>query len=339
MPVDPAQVKDNIPLLESSAPLVLEGLQLRRIGKERFQSGPIPSMVVVREASVRAANCRFVAYPDCVALTAFWSPVCEVRNCALLSTGIFGRVDHVLPHRGRLIVANNVMLGGDIGVAYHYRQPDLTNVAIELTRNTLVVQTPIALFLDTPPTPPAPGTDAPAKPIRLQASDNLLDGQLQVLELFQSEDFLSRRQPLDADSAQEHLGRLIAWKEQNNVYPKSISLLAHVVKAPREPLPAGKSLADWNRFWGVKDTGAVRGEICYRGGDLRSRALTQLEQVTAADFRLQANSPGHRARKDGGDLGAAVDSVGPGAAYEVWKKTPEYQRWRKDTEQSAGGKP
>jgi hypothetical protein len=28
-----------------------------------------------------------------------------------------------------------------------------------------------------------------------------------------------------------------------------------------------------------------------------------------------------------------VDLVGPGAAYERWKKTPEYQQWLKDTGQ------
>ena len=33
------------------------------------------------------------------------------------------------------------------------------------------------------------------------------------------------------------------------------------------------------------------------------------------------------------DLGADVDLVGPGPAYERWKKTPEYQQWLKDSGQ------
>ena len=37
--------------------------------------------------------------------------------------------------------------------------------------------------------------------------------------------------------------------------------------------------------------------------------------------------------KDGKNLGADVDLVGPGPAYERWKKTPEYQQWLKDTGQ------
>lgn len=85
----------------------------------------------------------------------------------------------ILSRGGRLIVENTVMLGGDLGVALHYRQPGLANAAVEWTHNTLVVGSPIALFLDTSPAPPQPGADTAAKPIPLQATDNLLDGQQQ----------------------------------------------------------------------------------------------------------------------------------------------------------------
>jgi serine/threonine protein kinase/WD40 repeat protein len=319
--------------LETSASLVLEGLQVRRVGNERHRSGPIPRLIFAQRAPLHVANCRFVAFRDCVAVWAAWSPVCEVRNCEFLSDGQFARVDHLLPHGGRLTLANNVMLGGDYGAAFHYAHSDLADAAVELTRNTLAVQTPLGLFLDTLPTPPAPGAGAPARPLRLKASGNLLDGQVQVLELRQGADLLSRAGPLpQARDAQALLGRLVAWDEHSNVYPETVDLLGLYLESPR-PLPAGKSLADWNRFWGVKDSAAERGKIRYRGGDLRLRGVTQLEQVTAEDFRLQADSPGHRAGQQGRDLGADVDLVGPGPAYERWQKTPEYLRWLKDTGQ------
>jgi hypothetical protein len=57
------------------------------------------------------------------------------------------------------------------------------------------------------------------------------------------------------------------------------------------------------------------------------------ERVTPADFRLRPDSAGYRAGKDGKDLGADVDLVGPGPAYERWKKTPNYQQWLKETGQ------
>ena len=49
------------------------------------------------------------------------------------------------------------------------------------------------------------------------------------------------------------------------------------------------------------------------------------------DFRLRPDSAGYRAGKDGKDLGADVDLVGPGLAYERWKKSPDYQQWLKET--------
>jgi hypothetical protein len=36
-------------------------------------------------------------------------------------------------------------------------------------------------------------------------------------------------------------------------------------------------------------------------------------------------------RTGGRDLGADVDAVGPGAAYEAWKGTADYQKWLKVT--------
>jgi len=54
--------------------------------------------------------------------------------------------------------------------------------------------------------------------------------------------------------------------------------------------------------------------------------------------RRRRGSAGYRAGEDGRDLGANVDRVGPGAAHEGWKKTPEYRQWIKDTgARQAGG--
>ena len=57
------------------------------------------------------------------------------------------------------------------------------------------------------------------------------------------------------------------------------------------------------------------------------------EKLVPDDFRLAKDSPGYRAGKDKKDLGADIDLVGPGPAYERWQKTPEYQQWLKDTGQ------
>ena len=94
-----------------------------------------------------------------------------------------------------------------------------------------------------------------------------------------------------------------------------------------------KDLADWNRFWHQTDTGSTEGVVRFQGGDLLQRTLTDAEKLSPEDFRLRADSAGYHAGPDGKDLGADVDLVGPGPAYERWKKTPEYQEWIKDSGQ------
>ncbi|HEX5104866.1 MAG TPA: hypothetical protein VFV87_13695, partial [Pirellulaceae bacterium] len=71
----------------------------------------------------------------------------------------------------------------------------------------------------------------------------------------------------------------------------------------------------------------------FEGGSLNERVNVDPKSVTAADFRLRKDSAGYRAGPDGQDLGADVDLVGPGEAYERWRKTPEYQEWLKETRQ------
>ena len=71
----------------------------------------------------------------------------------------------------------------------------------------------------------------------------------------------------------------------------------------------------------------------YRRGGLAFLAKRGVA-IEAVDRGLREDSPGYRAGPDGKDLGADVDLVGPGPAYERWKKTTEYEEWLKETGQS-----
>jgi tetratricopeptide (TPR) repeat protein len=71
----------------------------------------------------------------------------------------------------------------------------------------------------------------------------------------------------------------------------------------------------------------------FAGGDVYTIANAGKQRLTPQDFRLRPDSPGYKAGKDGKDLGADVDLVGPGEAYERWKKTPDYKQWLKETQQ------
>jgi hypothetical protein len=89
-------------------------------------------------------------------------------------------------------------------------------------------------------------------------------------------------------------------------------------------------LAEWLRFWGLPEDASSQGEIRFQGAN-QSSVTNMPEKLSPEDFRLHPDSAGYRAGKDGKDLGAGIDLVGPGAPYERWKKTPEYQHWLKET--------
>jgi hypothetical protein len=95
-----------------------------------------------------------------------------------------------------------------------------------------------------------------------------------------------------------------------------------------------KSVAAWEHFWGLKETGNIQAKVRFKN----SEALTQKEGLTAADFRLVTGSPGQGVLPGGKDVGADVDLVGPGPAYERWRQAPEYQEWQKKTAEIMAGK-
>ena len=131
--------------------------------------------------------------------------------------------------------------------------------------------------------------------------------------------------------------RLLDWHGQRNVYSVRRGYVAlSVGKHGEQLLPLAtpiETLKDWNRFLNAEDADSLEGQARYQGGSLQAKTRTAVEQLTPEDFRLREGSPGYRAGKDGKDLGADVDLVGPGPAYERWKQTPEYQQWLKDTGQ------
>src|SRR5262249_29585247 len=63
------------------------------------------------------------------------------------------------------------------------------------------------------------------------------------------------------------------------------------------------------------------------------QAVKGAGKAAPEDFRVRRDSAGYQAAKGKKDLGADVDLVGPGPAYERWKKTPAYQEWLKETGQ------
>src|SRR5262249_11134417 len=101
-----------------------------------------------------------------------------------------------------------------------------------------------------------------------------------------------------------------------------------------KPIGDLETLEDWLRFWGIAKSQSVQKSARTSSKDFFARVRAfSAEKINPADFRLRREDPGYQARKDGRDLGADIDLVGPGPAFECWKQTPDYQQWLKDTGQ------
>jgi hypothetical protein len=330
-------VEDNH-VLRTQGPLVLEGLELHMAG-----SGG--ESAVYNEARVlHVANCRFVLHGG-HALSA-GTPVTTVRNCEFVSTGDSFHVLMELAQSGTVILENNCF-GNPFShaIGLHWAPRDKAWVAIHLKRNTVVGLTPISQCLSFGPDTGWPGAAADEVPAQIDVSENVFDAtdaSFRVLSVLTGPEWIHKdARPMSAEEARRLLLRVMAWREQRNLYDIDMTFLAilHKGKNARNPnlgftevpLPGCQTLADWKRTWKAGDSGSMQGVIRYQGDELWDKITSA--RIIPGDFRLRPDSDGYRAGKDGKDLGADVDLVGPGPAYERWKKTSDYQQWLKETGQ------
>jgi hypothetical protein len=222
---------------------------------------------------------------------------------------------------GQLVLVNNVFAG--IGhAAVLTTNGKAKNAGFQLMRNSIVIPAMAVILQEDAAT-----IDKAEHCLRIDVRENVLSQTLSF----------GQHQSKPADTGAEAgalLKRLVAWQEQRNAYGSNALLLFFAIRG--EPIDTnwdrGK-LADWNAFWGVDNTDSIQGAVAFQGGDLQKKAQDSAAALVPADFRLADGSVGKGKRSDGKDLGADVDLVGPGPAYERLKKTPEYQQWLKDTGQ------
>jgi hypothetical protein len=322
------------PLLRTNASLVLEGLEFQRIGSSNSSTGNILPSIVRGEGtrqSLRVANCRFrsEARPWYMCVDASGSQsVVVVRNCEFYCPGGNAVVAGLLATRR--IMDNCIYAGGEGAqlIGYHGEKQ---GEEIELTRNTLVsTSAPVELIL----VKPSPEDATSQSPTRVLASGNVFDAPSGLYFYFSSEEsFPARAQPTSPEQVAEAARRLINWQDRGNLYRVGGCSVKWGAFRNQEFPARLKSPTDWSQFWEDPDASCQEGQIRYAGGNLRARLTAQPDMLTPNDFRLRPDSAGYRAGPDGKDLGADVDLVGPGAAYERWQKTPAYQQWLKDTGQ------
>ena len=314
-------------LVATSAALVLEGLEIHDGGLAE-PAPKYPSVVYSNLAPLHVANCRFVVR-DQRAIHHFDGPHCQVRNCEFLGKPLLNfRCD-----AGQRIVIDNNLLPRAADVPMIGVWPPCKDVSLRLTRNSLHGMAAIQFYFFQTPLLATPDDQGPLTRVQIESAGNIFDNVG-----FGTQFGFNLADGIQPEEAKAGLRRIVEWKQQGDLFSlrNGSVLQIRANRASGERFTAAKvgSLEEWRQFWGLPENAVIGGTVQYRGGDLPRRAEVSPEQLTPEDFRLSEGSAGYRAVTDGKDIGPDIDVIGPGAGYERWKKTPEYQMWLEEIGQT-----
>ncbi|HJT77127.1 MAG TPA: serine/threonine-protein kinase, partial [Gemmataceae bacterium] len=327
--LSPEGVQTYEPLLQSNGPLTVEGLELHRFGQKPWKEGqPVPCHIYATGPSLFVAHCAFRAdshepYHDHIR---GHTAECRVRNCAFIAPTLGGAVD---AEACQTLILDNCLHLGTMAVGIGAWRAGKDDVRLVMNRNTLLTGTFHAIhYAYSPAVQPVKPGEA-TRQIKAEVAGNLFDGAF-VLNAG-----VGTLKAPDSNQAEALLRRVFTWAGRENLYHFPDRYVYWTDEKGTGPLPVGgpRNLDEWKKLWGSPETGSVVGTVRYQGGDLLARLAADPLRITPEDFRLRPDSAGYRAGKGGKDLGADVDLVGPGAAYERWKRTPDYRQWLEDTGQ------
>jgi Protein tyrosine and serine/threonine kinase/Putative zinc-finger len=321
--------------LTSNAALVLEGIEMRMQGLPKWEPTITHILARVVGAPFHVAHCRILVKGAGFGLQTSEAPEFVVRNSellhslngahALLSAGY-------LPNAGRVDISNSVVAGGDRGLEWSRKSLEVRDVSVRLQGNTLSAGLPVLLVHWQRELPTANGEKGP--PLSMEMTDNVIESRGNFFRFLLAA-YKADEKIVSAGQAEALLPRLVRWQMRDNLLPDGINLL-RFVQGWDQPLPESRerrTMAEWNQFWRLAANNSLQDRPAFPGVDLADRVAKTPEEVTAADFRLQPGSPGQGVGPGGRDLGANTDNIGPGPAYERWKKTPDYREWQKTTRQ------
>src|SRR5262249_45963504 len=258
--------KTDTPMMQTNAPLVLEGLGFKREVRAQFNItvGPLEittgagagsrleqSNEIVRTdgAPLHAANCRFDVDFGYRCIRARNCPLLALRNCQFRGSVIYA-VDWEGSKESQAIVENSI-LGTQAGIGFHCRR-DLRDASIRLTRDTIVGSWPFVLMLDSLP------DAAPAKPLlKVSATENAILGSAGLFYFAQSDRFLAEERRLTNERALAELPKLVAWAEARNIYE---------VHTSYTNLGTIEHVKDWEQFWKLDRTGSLQGTLRFKLG-------------------------------------------------------------------------
>jgi hypothetical protein len=220
-----ASANQNRTLLSVSAPLVLEGLELRRIGGSASVEGRLPKLInAFGGGALHVVNCRLIIVATLVHLSGVLVSTdvaaITLRNCELIGKlGVYSAWDCV--SGGRCTIENCVSAVGDI--RFNHRDGDIKDVNVRVRGNTFAGNCMSLVLRSKPNLSELPGT---APPIHLEFSrnvthrdpDNRKRGALYFLQA-------QLKEPYSAAEAEAVLPRLVGLDEKQNVYLSGMPVL------------------------------------------------------------------------------------------------------------------
>ncbi len=321
--LDDPRLKEHA-FIFTNAALALEGLTIERLAVEKHEKN-YPVMVYAWQAPLHVSHCRFNARGRCAGPAAAQSSGFTMRRSEIQGD-IHGGVGWDSPLRGEFAIENCLVATtwDCLGILQHNADP--RDVRMRVRHNTFVSYFGLTYgiygkpmnFIEKRPNPKAPE-------LSLEVTGNIVDTSTAPWHVSERMKYL----PL-ADYP-PLLPRFFTLTDERNLYSHAKPSFLRLDSHEQDLLDGVTDLGGWNKLWGIANPTSLHGVARFTGGDLRAKAREG--KLSPADFRLAKGSPGQGILPGGKDLGADVDLVGPGEAYERWKKTPEYKEWRKKTDE------
>jgi hypothetical protein len=325
-------------MVRNEAPLVVEGLELRRAGRRDFQMiNDAPACVISANAPMLAANCRFLvdASASCVLAR---GPLTVVRNCQFTkrSPSYYNSVRCECPMEGpsRVVIENCIFGGGVDSLGILTSADRRGQLSVELTQSTLVNNESIRMQFFGSPHEIRQMLQQPSMAMKVRAANNIFAFRTAAITAGIGPVAAHREPSFDGDQAASLLRRIVSWEDRENLFANEGMLIRWVVGTTRvSPARQIIDVNDWADFWDAGDTGSRRDAVKFVGGNLAARAAVAPEKIVPADFHPHARR-GAIFLPDADDQGpgADIEAVGPGPAYERWKLSPEYAGWLKGAE-------
>src|SRR5262249_5368737 len=249
-------IKDTSSLLETHGALVLEGLELRRVG-ESPDALKIRAVVRVHGSSaVYVAHCRFFNEGASNGLLTGRTSHLVARNCEFNTNG-YHAIGTSVHSKGRVVAEGCLFLRkgfnlwdtADKSAGAHY----------SFNHNTFVGNQ--AFHVRLVPEGKQPG--GATKSIRWEAANNVVHVSNGVFMLFHDKE---ASPPFAAEEAETYVKNLVDWREGTNLYrPKQDFFSFQPGFKPTPLSQERRTLKDWLQFWGVEKSESAQSQPLFKG--------------------------------------------------------------------------